>query len=191
MPEFFGRRSKLMQLVRLIPYCERNYNLIELGPKGAGKSHIYSEFSPHGILISGGEVTVAKLFVNNANGRIGLVGFWDAVAFDIPGWEVDIIRGEMFSVGCGFVVDYLAEILRNMRSHDYSQFYRNYFEMSADISTCDRTSIENTFSGLVKVLYPHGELFRDEAEELLRFAIEGRKRVKDQRDHCAAEGGRR
>lgn len=81
-PEFFGRRAKLMQLVRLIPYCERNYNLIELGPKGTGKSHVYSEFSPHGLLISGGEVTVAKLFVNNATGRIGLVGYWDVVAFD-------------------------------------------------------------------------------------------------------------
>jgi ATP-dependent Lon protease len=50
-PEMFGKRSKLLQLVRLIPFCERNYNLIELGPKGTGKSHIYSEFSPHGILI--------------------------------------------------------------------------------------------------------------------------------------------
>ena len=48
-PEFFSRRSKLTQLIRLIPFCERNYNLIELGPKGTGKSHIYSEFSPHGI----------------------------------------------------------------------------------------------------------------------------------------------
>ena len=82
-PEYFGRRSKLMQLVRLIPFCERNYNLIELGPKGTGKSHIYSEFSPHGILISGGEVTVPKLFVSNtAAGKIGLVGYWDTVAFD-------------------------------------------------------------------------------------------------------------
>jgi ATP-dependent Lon protease len=81
-PELFGKRSKLLQLVRLIPYCERNYNLIELGPKGTGKSHIYSEFSPHGILISGGEVTVPKLFVNNTSGKIGLVGYWDAVAFD-------------------------------------------------------------------------------------------------------------
>jgi predicted ATP-dependent Lon-type protease len=58
----------------LIPFCERNYNLIELGPKGTGKSHIYSEFSPHGILISGGEVTVPKLFVNNSSGKMGLVG---------------------------------------------------------------------------------------------------------------------
>jgi ATP-dependent Lon protease len=81
-PEFMSRRLKLMQLTRLVPYCERNYNLIELGPKGTGKSHIYSEFSPHGILISGGEVSVPKLFVNNSNGRIGLVGFWDVVAFD-------------------------------------------------------------------------------------------------------------
>ncbi|TQE92543.1 MAG: BREX system Lon protease-like protein BrxL, partial [Spiribacter salinus] len=73
-PEMLGRRNKLIQLVRLIPFCERNYNLIELGPKGTGKSHIYSEFSPHGILLSGGEVTVPKLFVNNATGKIGLVG---------------------------------------------------------------------------------------------------------------------
>lgn len=257
-PEFFGRRSKLMQLVRLVPFCERNYNLIELGPKGTGKSHIYSEFSPHGILISGGEVTVAKLFVNNATGRIGLVGYWDVVAFDefagkkkrtdkalvdilknymanksfsrgietlgaeasmvfvgntqhtlpymlrhsdlfselpdkyhdsafldrlhfyIPGWEVDIIRGEMFSEGYGFVVDYLAEILRNMRDHDYSQLYSEHFELLEDISTRDRTGIEKTFSGLMKVLFPHREATPDEIEQILRFAIEGRKRVKDQ-----------
>lgn len=81
-PEMFGRRAKLLQLVRLIPFVERNYNLVELGPKGTGKSHIYSEFSPHGMLVSGGEVTAPKLFVNNANGRIGLVGYWDVVAFD-------------------------------------------------------------------------------------------------------------
>jgi len=81
-PEMFSRRGKFFQLVRLIPFVERNYNLVELGPKGTGKSHIFSEFSPHGMLISGGEVTVPKLFVNNANGRIGLVGYWDVVAFD-------------------------------------------------------------------------------------------------------------
>ena len=79
-PEVYGQRSKLLQLVRLIPFCERNYNLIELGPKGTGKSHIYSEFSPHGMLISGGEITVPKLFVNNSTGNLGLVGYWDCVA---------------------------------------------------------------------------------------------------------------
>jgi ATP-dependent Lon protease len=257
-PEMFGRRSKLTQLIRLIPFCERNYNLIELGPKGTGKSHIYSEFSPHGILLSGGEVSVPKLFVNNATGKIGLVGYWDCVAFDefagkqkrvdkalvdilknymanksfsrgietlgaeasmvfvgntqhnvpymlkhsnlfeevpdkfydsafldrihfyIPGWEVDIIRGEMFSGGYGFVVDYLAEILRSLRSHDYSDRYQTHFSLSSDISTRDRDGIHKTFSGLMKILFPDGEANREEIESLLRFAIEGRKRVKDQ-----------
>src|SRR5690606_9709532 len=80
-PAMFSRRSKLTQLVRLIPFCERNYNLMELGPKGTGKSHIYSEFSPHGMLISGGEVTVPKLFVNHSTGKLGLVGCWDCVGF--------------------------------------------------------------------------------------------------------------
>ena len=81
-PDALSERNKWYQLVRLIPFCENNYNLIELGPKGTGKSHIYSEFSPHGILISGGEVTLAKLFVNNSTNKIGLVGYWDTVAFD-------------------------------------------------------------------------------------------------------------
>lgn len=257
-PQMFGRLNKLCQLVRLIPFCERNYNLIELGPKGTGKSHIYSEFSPHGILISGGEVTVPKLFVNNSSGKLGLVGYWDVVAFDefagkqkrvdkalvdimknymanksfsrgvetlgaeasmvfvgntehtvpymlkhsdlfdplpdkfhdsafldrihyyIPGWEVDIIRGEMFSSGYGFVVDYLAEILRSLRSHDFHDRYQAHFTLSSDISTRDRDGIHKTFSGLMKILFPHGEATPVEIEEMLRFAIEGRKRVKDQ-----------
>ena len=257
-PELFGKRSKLTHLLRLIPFCERNYNLIELGPKGTGKSHIYSEFSPHGILLSGGEVTVPKLFVNNSTGKIGLVGYWDCVAFDefagkkkradkalvdimknymanksfsrgietlgaeasmvfvgntqhtvpymlkhadlfdelpelfydsafldrlhcyIPGWEADIIRGEMFSDGYGFVVDYLAEILRSLRDHDYSDRYRERFTLSADISTRDRDGVNKTFSGLMKILFPEGNASAEEMEMLLRFAIEGRKRVKDQ-----------
>jgi ATP-dependent Lon protease len=258
-PECFGRRSKLLQLVRLIPFCERNYNLIELGPKGTGKSHVYSEFSPHGMLISGGEVTVPKLFVENrAPYKIGLVGYWDCVAFDefagkskrtdkalvdimknymanksfsrgietlgaeasmafvgntqhtvahmlrysdlfdelppnyhdsafldrihfyIPGWEVDIIRGEMFTSGFGFVVDYLAEVLRSQRNFDYSHLYADHFSLSEDISTRDRDAIHRTFSGLMKILYPHKKATIDEIEEVLRFAIEGRKRVKDQ-----------
>jgi len=257
-PEMLGKRNKLMQLIRLIPFCERNYNLMELGPKGTGKSHIYSEFSPHGMLVSGGEVTVPKLFVNNSSGKIGLVGFWDTVAFDefagkqkkvdrslvdimknymanksfsrgvethgaeasmvfvgntkhtvpymlknsdlfdelpqqfydsafldrvhfyIPGWEIDVIRGEMFSSGYGFVVDYLAEILRSLRNHDYSEVYKAHFTLSSDISTRDRDGIHKTFSGLMKVLYPQGEAGKAEIEELLQFSIEGRKRVKDQ-----------
>ncbi len=257
-PQMFGKRNKMSQLVRLVPFCERNFNLVELGPKGTGKSHIYSEFSPHGILISGGEVTVPKLFVNNSSGKLGLVGYWDTVAFDefagkkkkvdkalvdimknymanktfsrgvetlgaeasmvfvgntdhtvpymlkhsdlfdplpesfhdsafldrlhsyIPGWEVDVIRGEMFSSGFGFVVDYIAEILRSLRSHDFSDRYKGKFRLSDEISTRDRDGINKTFSGLMKILYPHGEATDAEVEEVLRVAIEGRKRVKDQ-----------
>ncbi|MCU0485180.1 MAG: BREX system Lon protease-like protein BrxL [Anaerolineales bacterium] len=257
-PEMFDQRAKLLQIMRLLPYCERNYNLIELGPKGTGKSHIYSEFSPHGILISGGEVTVPKLFVNNTTGRIGLVGYWDVVAFDefagkskrvdralvdilknylanksfsrgvetlgaeasmafvgntqhnlqhmlmhsnlfdelpdkyydsafldrihfyIPGWEVEIIRGEMFSNGYGFVVDYLAEVLRTFRNYDFSHRYERFFELSSDISTRDRDGIHKTFSGLMKILFPEGDASQEDIELLLRFSIEGRKRVKDQ-----------
>jgi ATP-dependent Lon protease len=257
-PAAFTRRNKLLQIVRLIPFCERNYNLIELGPKGTGKSHVYSEFSPHGMLISGGEVTVAKLFVNNATGKIGLVGYWDCVAFDefagkkkradkalvdimknymanksfsrgvetlgaeasmafvgntqhsvphmlrhsdlfdelpekyhdsafldrmhffLPGWEVDIIRSEMFTSGFGFVIDYLAEVLKKQRNLDYSHKYAPRFGLSEEISTRDRDGIHKTFSGLMKLIHPHQRPTDDEVAELLQLAIEGRKRVKDQ-----------
>ena len=257
-PEVFGRRSKLLQLIRLIPYCERNFNLMELGPKGTGKSHIYGAFSPHGMLISGGEVTVPKLFVNNATGKIGLVGYWDCVAFDefagkgkrvdkalvdimknymanktfsrgveplgaeasmvfvgntqhsvahmlrhsdlfdelpdkyhdsafldrihfyIPGWEVDILRNDMFTSDFGFVVDYLAEILKQQRDFDYSHLYKTHFELSDKIATRDRDAINKTFSGLIKLIYPNQDATKEELGELLEFAIEGRKRVKDQ-----------
>lgn len=258
-PEMLSRRNKLLQLVRLIPFCERNYNLIELGPKGTGKSHIYTEFSPHGTLISGGEVTVSKLFVNNAKKHdIGLVGFWDNIAFDefagqqkkvdkalvdimkgymanksfsrgvetlgaeasmtfigntkhnvpfmlshsnlfeelpdkfldsafldrmhfyIPGWEIDVIRNELFTDGYGFVVDYYAEALKCLRNYDYSGDYKDILDVSSDISTRDRDGINKTFSGLMKIVYPNRIATNEEKEELLKFAIEGRKRVKDQ-----------
>lgn len=257
-PEEFTFRSKLIQLARLIPFCENNYNLIELGPKGTGKSHIYSEMSPHGILISGGEVSKAKLFVNNSNGDIGLVGYWDVVAYDefagkskkveralvdimknymanktfsrgkeiygaaasmafigntehpvpymlkhsnlfdalpkeyydtafldrihcyLAGWEVQKLRNEMFTDNYGFIVDYLAEIMKELRKEDRMNDYAKYFELSDSITTRDKTSIAKTFSGLLKVIFPHGEFTEEEARMLLEFAIENRKRVKDQ-----------
>lgn len=258
-PEVFGHRSKLIQLTRLLPFCERNYNLIELGPKGTGKSHIYSEFSPHGMLISGGEVSVPKLFVENRPPyKIGLVGYWSTVAFDefagkgkrvdkalvdimknymanktfsrgvetlgaeasmvfvgntqhtvphmlkhsdlfeelpsqyhdsafldrlhmfVPGWEVDIIRTEMFSSGFGFVVDYLAEILKKLRDDDFSQLFVPYFTLSKTLSTRDREAVNKTFSAMMKLLFPHREASEQEMEEILLWAMEGRKRVKDQ-----------
>jgi ATP-dependent Lon protease len=78
----FTRRKKLLHLMRLVPMVEANYNLIELGPRGTGKSFVYREITPYAILISGGQTTVAQLFINLSTGRVGLVGLWDVVAFD-------------------------------------------------------------------------------------------------------------
>ena len=81
-PSQFDRRVKWLHLARLIPLVENNYNLVELGPRGTGKSHIYKEISPNSILVSGGQTTVANLFYNMGARTIGLVGLWDCVAFD-------------------------------------------------------------------------------------------------------------
>ena len=81
-PDNLDLRGKLLLVTRLIPMVERNYNLIELGPRGTGKSFVYRESSPNSILISGGKVTVPQLFVHLGTGRVGLLGHWDVVAFD-------------------------------------------------------------------------------------------------------------
>ncbi len=256
-PELFGRRAKLLTLLRLVPYCERNYNLLELGPKGTGKSHIYAEFSPHGMLISGSEVTAPKLFVSNASGKIGLVGYWDCICFDefagkdkrvdktlvdimknymanrtfsrgieqltgeasmvfmgntqksvpymlkhshlfealpdkyidsafldrlhafSPGWEVAPIRHELFTSGYGFIVDYIAEVLKHLRTEDFTGAYKKHFEVTSEVSTRDQMAFEKTFSGLMKILYPHASATPQEIEELLSFAMEARRRVRE------------
>lgn len=256
-PEMFSRRAKLLTLIRLIPFCERNYNLLELGPKGTGKSHIYAEFSPHGMLISGSEVTAPKLFVSNSSGKIGLVGYWDCICFDEfagkdkkvdktlvdimknymanrtfsrgieqltaeasmvfmgntskdvaymlkhshffeplpdkyidsafldrihaynPGWEVSPIRHELFTGGYGFVVDYIAEVLKHFRTEDFTGAYKSQFEIKSEVSTRDQTGFEKTFSGLMKIIHPHGKATPEEIEELLAFAMECRRRVRE------------
>lgn len=257
-PEEFSTRSKFIQLSRLIPFTENNYNLIELGPKGTGKSHIFSELSPHGILISGGEISKAKLFVNNSNGAIGLVGYWDVIAYDefagktkkvdrglvdimknymanksfsrgtdvyqaeasmvfvgntdhsvpymmkhshlfdalpkdyhdtafldrihayVPGWEVSKLRNELFTDNFGFIVDYIAEVLKSLRKEDHSKLYQQYFTLSNSITTRDKTAIEKTFSGLVKIIFPDLAMTKEDVKTILDFAIECRKRVKNQ-----------
>ncbi|MEI8374799.1 MAG: protease Lon-related BREX system protein BrxL [Planctomycetota bacterium] len=81
-PTQFEKRVKWHILARMVPLVENNYNVVELGPRGTGKSHIYKEISPNSILISGGHTTVANLFYNMASRTVGLVGLWDTVAFD-------------------------------------------------------------------------------------------------------------
>jgi len=106
--------------------------------------------------------------------------FLDRLHFYIPGWEVEIIRGEMFTNGYGFVVDYLAEVLRKLRTYDYTHHYQEHFRLSNEISTRDRDGVNKTFSGLMKILFPSGEASKEDMEMILEFSIEGRKRVKDQ-----------
>ncbi len=84
-PTRFDKRLKLLLLSRFIPFVEKNYNFIELGPRGTGKSYAFSEMSPYCILISGGKASSANLFYNNARRKVGLVGHWDVVAFDEVG----------------------------------------------------------------------------------------------------------
>lgn len=84
-PAHMERRLKLLFIARFLPFAEKNYNFIELGPRGTGKSYVFSEMSPYCILISGGKASSANLFYNNARRQVGLVGHWDTVAFDEVG----------------------------------------------------------------------------------------------------------
>lgn len=256
-PAHFTRRLKLLFLTRLIPLCEPNYNLVELGPRGTGKSYAFQEISPYVILLTG-PTTVANLFYNMATNQIGLVGRWDAIAFDevadlqkmprevittlktycesgtfargkealsglaslvmfgntnqpvevmvrsshlfiplpeviredmafldrmhfyLPGWELPKMRVEFFTEHYGFVVDYLAEALRELRKHNYTEVIDRHFSLGAHLNARDVKAVRKTVSGLVKLIYPHGEMSQDDLAELVDLALEGRRRVKEQ-----------
>lgn len=256
-PQNFDRRLKMLFLVRMIPLCEHNYNLVELGPRGTGKSYAYQELSPYTILLTG-PTTVANLFYNMASGKMGLVGIWDSIAFDevadlqkmpkevvttlktycesgmfargkdaltgmasiamfgntnqavdvmvrsshlfmpmpdviredmafldrlhfyIPGWEIPKMRVEYFTDHYGFVVDYLAEALRELRKHNFTEAIDRHFSLGSHLNARDVKAVRKTVSGLIKLIYPHGEMTRDELAEITELAIEGRRRVKEQ-----------
>jgi len=246
-PAEMSRRLKMIFLVRLIPLAERNYNLVELGPRGTGKSYVVQEVSPYSALLTGG-TTVANLFGHMSGRQKGMVQIWDVVGFDevadlqkmpkevittmktycesgtyqrgqeavagdasiamfgntnqpidvmpdiirddmafidrlhfyLPGWEIPKMRNDMFTDHYGFVVDYLAEALREMRKHNFTEVIDRHFSLGTHLNARDRKAVRKTVSGLVKILFPHGEVTRDELGELLEFALEGRRRVKEQ-----------
>src|SRR5882724_1157769 len=256
-PAEMTRRLKLLFLVRLIPLAERNYNLVELGPRGTGKSYVVQEISPYTALLTGG-TTQASLFGHMSGKQKGMVQIWDVVGFDevadlqkmpkevvttmktycesgtfqrgqeavsgdasiamfgntnqpidvmvqtghlfapmpdtirddmafidrlhfyLPGWEIPQMRNELFTDHYGFVVDYLAEALREMRKHNFTEIIDRYFSMGAHLNARDRKAVRKTVSGLVKVLFPHGDVTQEELGEILEFALEGRRRVKEQ-----------
>ena len=260
-PCVLNRREKLLVISRLLPYVENNYNFVELGPKGTGKSHVFQDFSPYGVLVSGGDVTSARLFVK-ISGRqeiLGLVGYWDNVAWDEfeqqkgratdavlidtmqnylankafnrggatheasasmcfvgntkhtveymmrkshlfesiptsfvkgafldrihlynPGWEISPLKKSSFSTGYGMITDFFAAILHAMRKDDLSGEMSNLVKFSGTLSERDHLAVRKTFSGMMKLLYPDGNYTTEEALEIVRFAAEGRKRVKEQ-----------
>ena len=243
---------------RAVPLVENNYNLCELGPRGTGKSHIYKEISPNSILVSGGQTTVANLFYNMSQKKIGLVGMWDCVAFDevagitfkdkdgiqimkdymasgsfargkeeknanasmvfigninqsvevllktsnlfepfpkeiandsaffdrihfyLPGWEIPKMRPELITDEYGFITDYLSEYFREMRKRTFSDSLDKYFKLGNNLNQRDVIAVRKTVSGLVKLLYPNGEFSKEELEEILKYALVGRRRVKEQ-----------
>jgi ATP-dependent Lon protease len=256
-PAHFDRRVKMLFLQRLVPLCEANYNLVELGPRETGKSYAYQQVSPYAILLTG-PTSVANLFYNIGSGKIGLVGLWDAVAFDevgdlqkmpkevvttlktycesgafargkesltgiasiamfgnmdqplktllveshlfapmpdvirsdmafldrihyyLPGWEIPKMKTEHFTNHFGLVVDYLAEAMHELRRYNYTEALDRTFKLGAGLKSRDVKAVRKTVSGLIKLIYPNGRVEKAQLEELLRFAMEGRRRVKEQ-----------
>ena len=256
-PSVMERRLKLLFLTRLVPLCERNFNMVELGPRGTGKSYAVQEFSPYAALLTG-PTTVANLFGQQQGRYKGMVQIWDAIGFDevadlqkmpkevitmmktfcesgqfqrgqeamagyasiamfgntqqpvdvmvqmghlfapmpdvirddmafidrlhfyLPGWEMPKMRNEHFTDHYGFVVDYMAEALRELRKHNYTEIIDHHFSLGAHLNARDRKAIRRTVSGMVKILHPHGQVSREDLGEILELALEGRRRVKEQ-----------
>lgn len=260
-PSALTARERLHFLTRMVPLVELNYNLCELGPRGTGKSHIYTEVSPYSYLLSGGQTTTAKLFANNAaraGQRIGLVGHWDCIAFDevagmnfrdqnaiqimkgymangtfgrgtetfnaeasmvfegnindsvanvlktthlfdpfppefnndsaffdrihcyLPGWEVPKMRSDLICERYSLITDCLGEFLHAMRRHDFTHHIDRHFRLNSDFNRRDEIGVRKTFSGLAKLIFPDGKMNREDVRMLLEYAIEGRRRVKEQ-----------
>jgi ATP-dependent Lon protease len=106
--------------------------------------------------------------------------FFDRIHFYLPGWEVPKMRSELLTGHYGLITDCLAEFCREMRKRDYTHLFDRWFRLNGDFNTRDEIGVRKTFSGLAKLLFPSGEMGRDDAEALLRYAIEGRRRVKEQ-----------
>lgn len=251
-------RRKMLLISRLIPLVENNFNMIELGPRGTGKSFVFREITPYAQLVSGGSTTVPQLFVNNATGKIGMVGLWDTVAFDevagikfkekdgiqilkdymesgsfsrggsgeltgmasivfngninqsvesllktshlfeplpekmqdtafldrihfyLPGWEIMKFSEEHFTNHFGFSVDFFAEFLKARRKYSYVDEIEKHFSLGSHLQQRDSKAVKKTVSGLIKLFHPYGNFTKEDVREYLEFALEMRRRVKEQ-----------
>ena len=253
---YYTKRRKLHYMQRLVPFVEKNFNSVELGPRGTGKSFVYQQLSPYSHLVSGGQTTTAQMFVNLASGQRGLVCLWDVVAFDeaggirftdksglnimkgymedgafsrgrdiitaegsvvfvgnldgdietivrtsnlfypmpkemdtafydrihayIPGWEFQKTSDAAYTDHFGVVTDYLAEVFRELRKQSYADYAEQYFSFGSHLGGRDQKAVRKIVSGLIKLLHPHGEVSKEETEEYLVYAMEMRRRVKEQ-----------
>lgn len=258
--EGLDHRKQSLLLMRLIPLVEANFNMVELGPRSSGKSYIYKEITPYALLISGGQGTVAKLFVNNSTGRVGSVGEWDAICFDestdklfkdsdakplmkdymesgsfsrggkggeisghasiiyngninqpvetvlqtshlfsplseevsgdtafldrihlfLPGWEITKFSPSNFTSHFGFSTDFFSETLKYQRKTNYNDAIDKYFSFGHHLKQRDSKSVRKIVSGFIKLLNPDGNFSKDDIREYLVFAMEMRRRVKEQ-----------
>ena len=251
-------RVKMHFVARLAALVEPNFNYIELGPRGTGKSYFFSEFSPYATLVSGGQATKATLFYNNARRKVGLVGYWDTVAFDevggikvrdpdtvqimkdfmangrfsrgaeviadaslsfvgnfdlsiqqvvnsetydlfqplpaefdlavmdrfaayIPGWEMPKNSSEFLTNRYGFITDYLAEAFHYQFKHTnrYEEVSKR-IRLGKAIEGRDEKGIKKTVCAFLKILHPNGAPTNEEFDEYVAYAVECRRRVKEQ-----------
>lgn len=258
-PDHFTPRQRMLLLLRLVPFVERNVNAVEFGPRSTGKSFAFRELSPHSILISGGGTSVANLFVSNVGtGKPGLVTFFDVVAFDevagltsfknseelqifkdymesgsfsrgkgeytgkasmvfvgnmdtdiqtalrtqhlfipfpqemqdlafldrfhiyLPGWELPRFTPKMFTQHFGFIVDLMAEYFQTLRNKSFYGLIEDKIKWGKDVDQRDKKRVRAVTSGLLKLIYPHGEVSLEDVEECASIALECRRRVKEQ-----------
>jgi len=258
--EGMTHRMKMLLLSRLLPMVESNFNFIELGPRSTGKSFVYKELTPYAVLISGGQGTVAKLFVHGSTGKVGAVGQWDAICFDeatdkifkdrdavplmkdymesgsfsragaggeitgvasiilngninqpvetvlqtshlfsplsdevnndtafldrihfyLPGWEMIKFSPKHFTSSFGLSTDYFSEALKSFRRVTYTDVLENYFSLGSHLKQRDTKPVKKIVSGLIKLLHPDGEFNKKDVQEYVEFALEMRRRVKEQ-----------
>jgi len=125
-------------------------------------------------------IKTSHLFAPFPEAMANDTAFFDRMHYYLPGWEIPKMRPEFFTDKYGFIVDYLAEFFREMRKRSFSDAIDKYFKLGNNLNQRDVIAVRKTVSGLIKLLYPHGEYTRENVEEILKYALEGRRRVKEQ-----------
>lgn len=106
--------------------------------------------------------------------------FFDRMHYYLPGWEIPKMRPDFFTNRYGFIVDYIAEYFREMRKRSFADAIDKHFNIGSDLNQRDMIAVRKTVSGMIKLIYPHGDFTKEDVEEILRYALEGRRRVKEQ-----------